>query len=46
MQDPFEDLPSDILISSISYSIKRGLLQLIEKNVISEPPVSGKFWIK
>ena len=31
MQDPFEDLPSDIPISSISYSIERGLLQLIEK---------------
>lgn len=47
MQDPFDDQPSDTAMTTITYSIERGALQMLGVEV-PEPPagMKGKFYVK
>lgn len=45
MQDPFENLPTDISTNAISQTIEMNLRQLLDENDLKKPDVPTKFYV-
>ncbi len=46
MQDPFEDLPTDTPMLSLSHEVERSVLQLLGRSEMPEPIEQGIYYIK